>query len=147
MIDERELRIGSLVYPIINGEVIMNPHTIKGITDKSVYIGGINDSDAAEISFDNICSIPLSKGILSQCGFVKLDYTYNNETHYNFGDFGLVYNGKAYYYGFVRYKSSDDGTTEIPRIVIQISSNETLFVHQLQNIYFALTGEELKIDL
>lgn len=108
---------------------------------------GVNRESTFDMPLRDAEPIPITDEMLLKCGFNKLDYTYNNETHYNFGDFGLVYNGKAYYYGFVRYRSSDDGTTEIPRIVIQISSNETLFVHQLQNLYFALTGEELKIDL
>lgn len=137
MIDERELRIGSLVYPIINGEVIMNPHAIKGIADKSVYIGGINDSDAAEISFDNICSIPLSKEIISQCGFEKVEIPFANGSGSLFG-YGLN-NGIVIMLTYNPFN---------PTCFVEYHyKKEIKHLHQLQNLFLDLSGNELKINI
>lgn len=94
-------------------------------TDKTLVrfenIGG-------EYGIDTLQPIPLTEEILLKCGF-KQDkgmMCYRNEID---TDIKIVYETLAKYYRLY------------PR------TNKILYVHQFQNLYFALTGEELTINL
>ena len=71
----------------------------------------------------NIRPIPLTEEILLKCGFVKDEYEM------------FVFNRKVIY-------KKNDNTFHFYACDIEIKH-----VHQLQNLYFALTGEELEINL
>jgi hypothetical protein len=70
--------------------------------------------------------IPLTPELLEKAGFKKGEYTFAKM------DFTLNYNSDL---GDYRYRRQDGGATSI------------IHLHQLQNLYFALTGEELEITL
>lgn len=74
--------------------------------------------------------IPLTAEILEKAGFEPLDYGSRDTSYYipeRDNDF------------FLRYYVLED--------VVRHEGKEIKYLHQLQNLYFALTGEELKIDV
>lgn len=127
----RELRIGNLVE--YNGEIFK----VKGLSKNSV----IADRGKGEVSFtyEEIGPIPLNEQLLFKFGFSSKDYKggYIGIDHKCGGiitDFVLCYpkkigefqNSFAWEYNKFMYKQFE-------------------FVHDIQNLYFALTGEELTI--
>lgn len=71
--------------------------------------------------------IPLTEEVLLKCGFEKYDTYSNNGIELNFE------NNEYFLY--------DSGETR------NISDNPVKYLHQLQNLYFALTGKELEVKL
>jgi hypothetical protein len=74
---------------------------------------------------DEIHPIPLTKEILLKCGFEILPWGYVKKSSM---DFGIRLNLKTF-----NYEVSGNNSVKIQ------------YLHQLQNLYFALTNEELKI--
>jgi len=75
--------------------------------------------------------IPLTSEILEKCGFIKNDIDVYSTIEIN--DFEIQENENVFRF------SVNDGEYNLGK--------EIKFVHQLQNLYFALTGEELNIDI
>lgn len=125
MIQPQELRIGNWVN--VSGNTIDTYQTSK---PKQVSIEFLN---AIKIENDErpdgiltwFSPIPLTPEILEKCGFVKYEpmmYRLKEGWHWIAVDTNSLYiNGKQ---------------------VVLIE-----YLHQLQNLYFALTGEELTINL
>lgn len=76
-------------------------------------------SDNISIALQDLHPIPLTPEILEKCGFVL-----DEDAGYYFLDLP----GK-------------------PQNIDRLKVGKGVFVHQLQNLYFALTGEELKVTL
>lgn len=133
MVKANELRIGNLIEPIQNE--VVNFHTIVlGILSKGIYIpyNGV-PARFNEVDFN---PIPLTEEWLTKLGFTKKRDWYwlfpgnkkmfKNELsihwnrHYNFAYFSL---------------NEENGQRQF--------GIENKHVHQLQNLYFYLTGEEL----
>jgi len=113
-----ELRIGNLV--LLDGEEMI----ITGITKDYVYFEG----GFSMISFTDIKGIPLTEEWLLKFGFKKTKMKGNkNLMEFIKGNF-IIY---LYEEIEVYFSIWDDITLK--------------YVHQLQNLYFALTGEELEI--
>lgn len=130
MINANEIRIGNWVE-------------IRGIGHGSVT--SINVKDISTISIKNahryvsnsdlqlITPIPITSEILEKCGFKKVaDEFYKKDNLYfkNY-DMDLCLGGTHYIL--------DDFE--------DITTGECKYLHQLQNLYFALTGEELNVQL
>jgi len=85
--------------------------------------------------------IPLTEEVLLKCGFVKDDFNgsiwKDLQTHYL--EFMIMPDGCYPIYASIPEFSSEPE----PRV----SLNRIQYVHQLQNLYFALTGEELEVKL
>jgi hypothetical protein len=119
-----ELRIGNWVYGE-GGWKPSGPQRVESISSK-----GINAwSDMGASGYiENVEPIPLDATILEKAGFRRLQS-------------GLHFNGSFYWDG--------------QRLTIGYDSDFQLlpfeapcqFLHQLQNLYFALTGQELDISL
>ncbi len=77
--------------------------------------------------------IPLTPEILEKCGFEK-KYSHSNLSKY-------VGNGTLYWNDVMSLSYAFGHDYEEEPI------EHTQYLHQLQNLYFALTGEELKINL
>ncbi len=118
MIDAKELRIGN----ILNGE--NGPVIVCALNDNGRVAVKYLDhvplfaQEAKEIS---IKPILLTENILLKCGF---------ETHY----LGI----KTYYHPLLELDHEF-------KLMGVDHSIKVIYLHQLQNIFFALTGEELKI--
>jgi hypothetical protein len=94
--------------------------------NNKVELGYFKDSIGFIRSLDDvgIKPIPLTEEILLKCGFQKKYKSYEKN------DFTFIDGG----YDKFAYK-------------LAILAKTPKFLHQLQNLYFALTGEELQINL
>lgn len=79
--------------------------------------------------------IPLTKEILLKCGFKKRE---GNNICWDLGDFMIGWYGNSFATWVVELKQGNNKV----HFHSQIKS-----IHQLQNLYFALTGQELPINL
>jgi hypothetical protein len=135
-----ELRIGNWV----RGENKYKK-TEEFIKVESIHYKGINVYDdteyghpviEADYSFEDLQPIPLTSELLEKCGFV-LDK-----------GVGVWFDKKendGFRFTFTLWDSYEGGylfTREMPSNHIPV-----FYLHQLQNLYFALTGEELNIEL
>ena len=115
-----ELRIGNLVYYCLKDEKYINK--IGGI---DIY--SIEDNEEYQESHE---PIPLTEEWLLKFGFVRIDSNYEKEWLL------LHKNIKT---GTVDFLLNEPHTGKYKVTVLE-------YVHQLQNLYFALTGEELEIN-
>lgn len=121
----KELRIGNLVkYSLSN-----IPQEIKSIISvHGDYIVNFQNSEFSN-TIDKIKPIPLTEEWLLKFGFIKLDNnkygigTYNNE-------YWIEFVMDRVFFFIAAYMDSP------PSVGVK-------YVHQLQNLYFSLTGEEL----
>lgn len=123
----KELRIGNWMY--CKGEY----GEIEAIAPRelTIYV----KERRKHISPYEVSPIPITEEILLKCGFVKRDHRFTlgvlkESSHYTYkielfkNEFGIFYDHK------------NEGS-----YLLIIS------LHQLQNLFFALTGEELNIEL
>lgn len=149
--DVKELRIGNLFRQTKDKEpkeVISIDYMVDLDNDKEGYI--VNSS-----WLDEFEPIPLTEGILLKCGFDNWGngnlYVNNNEKYTRH----VIYNGIDGSSNFeVHYITSTYEGIINNEYVVSIDENERVHVfyelkhlHQLQNLYFALTGQELTINL
>ena len=131
-----ELRIGNLVFEKYSGTMI-----VMGIGEnirtsgETLYLAKQKKLPSGLYSMETVAGIELTEEWLLkfgfEIGFLRMKYkVYRLKTKNGYSNWFLNNNGlmtKAFY--------SDNGLSEY---YIRIK-----YVHQLQNLYFALTGEEL----
>jgi len=127
MIQANELRIGNLVD-------ILHPISKKWNFEriKAKTIANIEHNPNHDLIVNNIAPIPLTPEILEKCGF-KL-YGKNNWFYIFEENFSIEYTNYLgeFYYFMCGYS---------------YSHSKIEYLHQLQNLYFALTGNEFEINL
>lgn len=128
MIQANELRIGNLIY--IN-EVAREVSAIEpyGVTFQYIDV----HVDTGYAGFENITPITITEEWLLKAGFEYLDYGYfkrHTESQTN-----LDWNLET---GLYLVNDNGEELKEFDHIQ---------YVHQLQNLYFALTGKELEFKL
>ena len=132
-----ELRIGNLVF---NDYLKVNKY-IVGIFDNEIWLSNTDELDQNQRSnVESINGIPLTEQILLKCGFESYK-TYLLRKKIN-DDFYLIFSPKdtrPLYCILRMYNDDMDMLQECNNIV------DCNYLHQLQNIYFALTGEELEL--
>lgn len=126
MINPNELRIGNFIQADVNQfDEVINIDGESGVirvkTGNEFYLTS---------SFIN--GIPLTPEWLERCGFEKSYSAYLNGIIYMYEGPGYWNNQKGWPVGI-----RDEVSMRIVRCIE--------YVHQLQNLYFALTGEELTI--
>lgn len=127
MIDVKELRLGSYIY-----DENLYPQQVSEITNFNRVCFG---SNRIVEDLQNCTPIPLTEELLLKCGFEEL---YSDSKGYIYGINGVKFL-RCYF--------------DTPSFSIETDENSELFdkpidnLHQLQNLYFALTGKELKIEL
>lgn len=132
MIDVKELRIGNLV--MLDGKYIK----IKSMNRTSVYGLPVGlDQKKIYLTSDEIEPLPLTEEILLKCGFLKGELLIENNREYEINlrrDYILKYDYRRRWViennGFQKFNDP----VHIPYVQ---------HLHQLQNLYFALTGKEL----
>lgn len=144
-----ELRIGNWV------ECRNKFIRVKSIYDQGInlelesgYYGGVVEN--YDGYFENewfggavINPIPLIPEILEKCGFVKSKSDKDdNEDHYVYGN--QVANNFSLYFDTDHWEIAQEWNDS--RVYFYFW-NHIKRLHQLQNLYFALTGEELNIEL
>lgn len=135
--NSKELRIGNLVE--YNGEV----ETVTGVTEENPFVNTITPD---YLDYEEITPIPLTGEWLlkfgfeewtwcSDCAFIPLFFGdslfcryYNNQWHVKRLKVGRDREG---------FFGKTEGRYVLPKGKIK-------YVHQLQNLYFALTNKELK---
>ena len=146
MIDARELRIGNKV---------INNHTNTIYTVKSInvtdigYSGFLNGHiwplesvdeqplDAYGIGFGVLDPIPLTPEILEKwCGFNDGEIRISDNTY-------LILDEDEGYNVFIKQFNAIGSTPDIETVLMPKCIK---YLHQLQNLIYALTGEELKVN-
>ena len=135
MIQENELRIGNIVTDQFF-DSFKNFIIVKSMNNEGINLEIADDGNYPECAsyffepdylFGNIFGIPLTPSILEKCGFEKDN---ENERFQLDTDLGLCI-----------YGSIELGVAV--NMDYKIVGNAVKHLHQLQNLYFALTGEEL----
>lgn len=126
MINENELRIGSYLIDTDTGRLGI----VRTISNRKITLKLEHSTIWQHII--EYSPIPLTEDILLKCGFGG-----SNETIFTKMDIGPIYFSRPYV-GAKHYlvkAISGDKITSVKHL------------HQLQNLYFALTGKEIKINL
>ena len=136
-----DLRIGNYVYNL-NGDL----REIAGVSFDDVYLKSDKYRIDLGVNWYNVKPIPLTEEWLEKFGAtVKHAYKgYTKEidsSEYRLGDYQITWNkyvkGQPERYSVWHMEPNGKDFNSCIASV--------LYVHQLQNLYFALTGEELKI--
>lgn len=123
MIDPKQLRIGNYItFPIgLKGKLC----EVLAINEKQVLIKTEIDR-RAWLNFDYLEPIPLTQELLEKCGF---EYDQDDHGHYwTIDEFVVELSG------------IEEGIFKLEQYRTIITT-----LHQLQNLYFAITGDELEI--
>ena len=124
--NNNELRIGNYVTDSKTGKVV----TVDGIQFTGRVVTHDESYDDWKRGIESV-GIPLTPEILDKAGFDGSNRCFSFGAH----DYLFRFEGERFYYG---YWSEDGFVSESPEIK---------YVHQLQNLIFALCGEELEINL
>ena len=119
MIQGNELRIGNWVFH--NGKPLKITNVLNWCVN--MEFGEASGDRNDEINIDEISPFPVTKEVLVQCGFEISPWGYVRKS---LNDFGVILNLRTF-----SYEVSGNNSVKIQ------------YLHQLQNLYFALTGEEL----
>jgi hypothetical protein len=136
MIQANELRIGNWV----NYCGAIDFVTVINTDDENFEF--INTTSYSNISLEDIKPIPLTEEILLKCGFIK-------DFNQFFSPIVLLLNDSL-----EMYADNQDNYSLVNLFTIPIYEDcdtfnllQIEYLHQLQNLYFALTGTELEINL
>ena len=130
----KELRIGNYVTNKWNSSFML----VDSINEKGIDLRIEDDGNWPELAvhkiepyytFDELKPIELIEELLLKCGFVFNDNAYFSTPRRNDSIKIVGYDGHYYF------------------IVNKLKSIRIKHLHQLQNLYFALTNQELKIKL
>jgi len=111
---------------------------VKEIKEDEIISEYNQRGDRISMPLTDYKSIPLTPEILEKAGFEYYAWpSFLDFTHYIKNDFILRETGSGY--SFFNTSSCDNSERQF---LVQLSH-----LHQLQNLYFALTGEELPIEL
>jgi len=130
MIQANELRIGNLVN-------ILHPISKKWNFEriKAKTIANIEHNPNHDLIVNNIEPIPLTPEILEKCGFERSDNLYSMYRLQILNEWTAFYINPKH--SLCELSISKHGA------VVKTCK----YVHQLQNLYFALTGDELEVNL
>lgn len=141
MIKANELRIGNHVlykpYGNRDGELV----TIAGLEGMKAYFSKYSNESGM---FHNLRPIPLTPEILEKCGFVKESdrwRPYDGEAD------GVLYTMPGMQIIVDRENGTFHRLTTANENEYGYYDCEIKYLHQLQNLFFALTGEELSVQL
>lgn len=126
MIEPQELRIGNYVLP----ERCKLPYLTVGIF-RGVHLQTPNGKVAGEYDFKQVNPIPLTPELLDRLGFEKYDVN-GYKMQITNGRMLIVVNNHVHMRDIIEKTTSVELTT-------------CKYIHQIQNLYFALTGQELEL--
>lgn len=135
MIQAKNLRVGNYVTFHDDNTI----YSVVSIEEKG--IGVKNQEEETWIELDRFSPIPLTEDILLKCGFEKAEdlgdqiyYQLPNEKH------GFSICADHDDWGIYHFNSSGQHC-------IMWGEEHMLYLHQLQNLFFALRGQELEVNL
>lgn len=125
MINIKELRIGNIIYELDRNNTNGSKY-ITEITLAEFYGIAITEHPVEEYYEP----IQLTPEILEKCGFVKVD-----EMSFNLNGVLISVIGNIFVYNWY--------------VIGDMQKKATCFhyLHELQNLFYALTGEELKVNI
>lgn len=128
MIQPNELRLGNWVKDTFNDVIVK----VVGIQLENAVCEWGHLKGEYKCNYEYLKPIPLTKKMLAKCGFSEYEFEDDIFLH-DEEDVCVEKRGKVYYpYSF-------DNSNTI--------GNPIRYLHQLQNIFFALTGKELEIEI
>ena len=131
-----ELRIGNWVsYTNDNGTFNLQVEEIRPTGIITIWNGG-----SWFVSFDKLKGIPLTEEILLKAGFEIGGYNFVEVTHPRHPRLFFVIGNN---FDSIWWNYNIQGTSK----ECESSQIEIKYLHQLQNLFFALTGEEIKIEV
>jgi len=152
MIKATELRIGNFVYSHVNErqkEYMSDQYfyVVKEIKDLKVHggiidiiNGGENIYESTHLPYDKINPIPLAEEWLIKFWFELRNGKGHNEESFEYEKGGICFSlNEVRANKLIPYAYTEDE-------FIKYFFKETQFAHQLQNLYYALTGEELTLQ-
>jgi hypothetical protein len=148
MIKANELRIGNKVLHQRNPQ-LHEIETILGFLNDSVFLSADHEGVTYPKSLNSIESIPITPEVLEKCGFEEnmggwyLEGSINQKT-FSSDDrkFGWCMNLSDVDKKDIHFRF---GYSSVP--INDSPARHIKYLHQLQNLYFALTGEELTVNL
>lgn len=129
MIQANELRIGNLLEyqsDVFKLDTVQEIHSLTWLRKNVHYI--------KQLSLDDLKPIPLTPEILERCGFIKCINADDDVL------FKKQYFEIEYMEFFSEEKNGFYYNNNMPH------ETHIRYLHQLQNLYFALTGEELELN-
>lgn len=132
--EPKELRIGNLVRCIAHLPIGFNSHKLIFAKVKEIRYNYI-DSNMGTHKYSDIGPINLTENILLKSKFNILNEDSESSRLYSYHDFILISNED----GFGFETGTDDN--------VLIRNLRIKYVHELQNIYYDLSGSELDIIL
>lgn len=144
MIQPNELRIGNIFWENYGGYNVVTSINCNRVGEAPNTVSARHIAGTLSGSFDcsHIEPIPLSPTILEKCGF---EVTGLNKSIYSLFLSNLDEN--KFSRQRIDFISSDtDGKVELCRSGVCFKRIKCSSLHQLQNIYFVLTGNELTIN-
>ena len=150
MIKANELRIGNWLSvnedgPDVNKQIVYIGKDCKGFDGYFLNFGAMSVS--LEGREDNVTPIPLTPEILENYGFIKDGFGAYNiavKNNYQTSKGILSFSGD---YLYLRHENDNNKSNDSICTLWNKDLMKEFYVHDLQNLYFALTGEELKITL
>ncbi len=133
MIDVKQLRIGNLIHPRGDCDEVVDVTDIDeygSIGTTAFFYNNIGTCDTRD---SEACGIPITPEWLEKFGFTGLEYGVWDGPKIELEDSVEWFTIEEYRGGFI-LKGSE-----------WVMGKPFHSVHQLQNLYFALTGEELQI--
>lgn len=118
--ESKELRVGNLVYESKRSKILRKKIGVEICEIKSLNIHHLESFPESE----NFEPIPLTEEWLLKFGYIKGKIYYTEKEH-----------------GTISFYFND--SEELKCEVYDWTYDNIKYVHQLQNLYFALTGEEL----
>lgn len=137
MIKSNDLRLGNFFYMNIEGRI--QYHKVSVISENSIAAIDKDGARFVGLSENSLKPIPLTPEILEKCGFIDRSGSIPNRMSFGvtmFKRLELVWYAQD---SFIRYQTKSEGFT--------LPFEHVKYLHQLQNLYFALTGEELTVNL
>jgi len=136
-----ELRIGNKIMFSDDSSIF----EVKGMHEFGLDVA--NDIEETYIEYDQFEPIPLTEELLLKCGFEEIKDYYDIGKSMFFYDIDKSLENCEFYIYYNTedkniYISSMENEESVSKKISSITS-----VHQLQNIFFALTNQELKIIL
>ncbi len=133
MVDVRDLRIGNYVY---DGDKTKFPMYVQTIGEDYVYLNFEgNEGDLWESTPEELQGIPLTEELMNDNGFYHNGVWWSKRDKDYFLDISV---GLAY----VQIEKWSDG-----RIHSRCTSHGVRFLHELQNLFYQITKQELKVTL